>query len=59
MFRLSKWFKKSYRRAIEANIRRTRSSDLSMGLPARRFKAAEPPSVDEIVSPEACDMICK
>ena len=33
MFKLSKWLSKSYRGAIEANIRRTRSSDLS--IPAR------------------------
>ena len=31
MFRLSKWLSRSYRRAIEANIRRTRRSDLSIG----------------------------
>jgi hypothetical protein len=29
MFKLSKWLRKSYRRAIEANIRRTRCPDLS------------------------------
>src|SRR4051794_5976078 len=29
MFRLSKWLRRSYRCAIEANIRRTRRSDLS------------------------------
>ena len=29
MFRLSKWLRRSYRCAIEANIRRTRWSDLS------------------------------
>ncbi len=30
MFRLSKWLRKSYRPAIEPNMRRTRWSDLSM-----------------------------
>ena len=32
MFRLSKWLRKSYRRAIDANIRRTRWSDLSIAV---------------------------
>ena len=34
MFRLSRWLRKSYRCAIEANIRRTRWSDLSTGFSA-------------------------
>ncbi len=39
MFRLSKWLSRSYRRAIEANIRRTRRSDLSTA--AARSEVAE------------------
>src|ERR1017187_6253627 len=35
MFKLSKWLRKSYRRAIEANIRRTRQPDLSSCASAR------------------------
>ena len=43
MFRLSKWLRRSYRPAIEANIRRTRWSDLSTAPAADRAGRSDRP----------------
>ena len=42
MFKLSRWLRKSYRPAIEANIRRTRWSDLSIPVVIADDRAATP-----------------
>src|SRR5690349_17079864 len=47
MFRLSKWLRRSYRRAIEANIRRTRRSDLST---APDWPGPSPTAVETLAS---------
>ena len=51
MFKLSKWLRKSYRRAIERNIRRTRRADLSsLGSAGSRSGKARSPDLERVVS---------
>ena len=57
IFRLSKWFRKSYRRAIDANIRRTRRSDLSISSRFWQTSEGRSSQVAELKSAAVCDIV--